>query len=152
MHFKPSKSRSLVITKGKVNDKFRFTVEGTIIPSLTEKPVKSLGKLFNSSLKDSEAIKLTQSELRGWLNAIDKTGLPGKYKAWMYQHGVLPRLLWPLLVYEVPISTVESLTKIVSQSLRKWLGLPRSLSNIALYGHSTKLKLPFSSVTEEFKV
>ena len=52
----------------------------------------------------------------------------------------------------MPISPVESLEKIVSQSLRKWLGLPRSLTNIALYGHSTKLKLPFSSVTEEFKV
>lgn len=32
----------------------------------------------------------------------------GKNKAWGYQHGVLPRLLWPLLVYEIPISTVET--------------------------------------------
>ncbi|KAL0183880.1 hypothetical protein M9458_019576, partial [Cirrhinus mrigala] len=83
---------------------------------------------------------------------IDKSGLPGKFKAWIYQHGVLPRLLWPLSVYEVPTSTVEALEKSISQFLRRWLGLPRSLSSIALYGHSTKLHLPLSGLSEEFKV
>ncbi|KAK0146618.1 hypothetical protein N1851_014073 [Merluccius polli] len=32
------------------------------------------------------------------MTAVDKSGLPGKFKAWIYQHGVLPRILWPLLV------------------------------------------------------
>lgn len=64
----------------------------------------------------------------------------------------MPRILWPLLVYEVPTSTVEALEKSISQFFRKWLGLPRSLSSIALYGHSTKLHLPLSGLTEEFKV
>lgn len=73
---------------------------------------------------------------------MDRSGLPGKFKAWIYQHGILPRILWPLLVYEVPISTVETLERKVSTSLRRRLGLPRSLSNIALYGNTTKLRLP----------
>ncbi len=90
--------------------------------------------------------------LATWLTAIDKSGLPGKFKAWIYQHGVLPRILWPLLVYEVPITTVEVLEKSISKFLRRWLGLPWFLSSIALYGHSTKLQLPFSGLTEEFKV
>ena len=119
---------------------------------MTEKPVKTLGKIFDSSLKDSAAIKQTKCDLATWLTTIDKSGLPGKFKAWIYQHGVLPRILWPLLVYEVPITTVEALEKSISQFLRRWLGLPRSLSSIALYGHSTKLQLPFSGLTEEFKV
>lgn len=70
----------------------------------------------------------------------------------MYQHGVLPRILWPLLVYEVPMTTVEALERTISQFLRRWLGLPRSLCSIALYGHSTKLQLPISGLSEEFKV
>lgn len=123
-----------------------------MIPSVTEKPVKSLGKFFDSSLKDSAAIKQIKCDLTTWLTAIDRSGLPGKFKTWIYQHGVLPRILWPLLVYEVPISTVEVLEKSISQFLRKWLGLPRSLSSIALYGHSTKLHLPLSGLSEEFKV
>ena len=57
-----------------------------------------------------------------------------------------------LLVYEVLISTVEGFEQRVSRFLRKWLGLPQSLSNLALYGQSNKLKLPISSMNEEFMV
>ncbi|XP_076844394.1 uncharacterized protein LOC143489330 [Brachyhypopomus gauderio] len=152
MSFKPAKSRSLVLKKGRVADRYRFAIGGTPIPTVTEKPVKSLGKVFNSSMRDFEALQQTKAELTSWLTAIDKSGLPGKFKAWMYQHGVLPRLLWPLLVYEVPMSMVEMLERNISQFLRRWLGLPRSLSSIALYGHSTMLQLPISGIVEEFKV
>lgn len=77
--------------------------------------------------------------------------LPGKFKACMYQHGILPRIMWPFLVYEVPISTVEGFERRVSRFL-KWLGLPWSLSSIILYGKNNMLKLPISSLNEEFKV
>lgn len=40
----------------------------------------------------------------------------------------------------------------ISRYLRRWLGLPRSLSSIAIYGSTNKLTLPISSLTEEFKV
>lgn len=83
---------------------------------------------------------------------MDKSGLPGRFKAWIYQHTILPRILWPLLVYTVPITTVESLERKISGFLRKWLGLPRSLTSAALYGASNSLQLPFSGLTEEFKV
>ncbi|XP_063080140.1 uncharacterized protein LOC134470047 [Engraulis encrasicolus] len=152
MSFKPGKSRSLVLRKGKVTDRFRFRLGDTTIPSVSEKPVKSLGKLFTGDLKDTRARQTASDDLNQWLSAVDKSGLPGKFKAWIYQHNILPRLLWPLLMYEIPVTTVESFERKISQHLRRWLGLPRSLSSIALFGHGTKLQLPFSSVTEEFKV
>lgn len=102
MSFKPTKSRSLVVKKGKVNDKvnnrFRFSIEGRHIPTISEKPVKNLGKMFNSSLKDSSSVQYPCQELGTWLRAVDKSGLPGKFKAWIYQHSILSRILWPLLV------------------------------------------------------
>nr|XP_061836351.1 uncharacterized protein LOC133619387 [Nerophis lumbriciformis] len=152
MSFKPAKSRSMVLKKGKVVNKFRFSISGTVIPSITEQPVKSLGKLFDSSLKDSAAIQKSTEELGGWLTKVDKSGLPGRFKAWIYQHSILPRVLWPLLVYAVPVTTVESFERKISSFLRKWLGLPRSLNSAALYGTSNILQLPFSGLTEEFKV
>ncbi|KAJ3614940.1 hypothetical protein NHX12_018509 [Muraenolepis orangiensis] len=111
MRFKPAKSRSMVLRKGKVVDKFRFNIADTAIPSISEKPVKSLGKMFDCSLRDTTSIQSTCTELDGWLKSVDKSGLPGKFKAWVYQHGILPRILWPLLVYVVPISTVETLER-----------------------------------------
>jgi len=83
------------------------------------------------------------------LGAVDKSGLPGKFKAWIYQHGILPWIVWTHLVYEVPISTVEGFERRVSRLLWKWLGLPRS---IALHGQNNNLKLPISSLNDEFMV
>ncbi|XP_062272394.1 LOW QUALITY PROTEIN: uncharacterized protein LOC133978067 [Scomber scombrus] len=152
MSFKPSKSRSMVLKKGKVTDKFRFSISGTVIPSITEQPVKSLGKLFDSSLKDTVAIQKSSQQLGTWVTKVDKSGLPGRFKAWIYQHSILPRVLWPLLIYAVPMTTAESLERKISGFLRKCLGLPRSLSSAAPYGTSNTLQLPFSGLTEEFKV
>lgn len=43
-----------------MDDKFRFSIAGITIPSITEKPVKSLGKVFDSTLRDaaSHPVKL----------------------------------------------------------------------------------------------
>ncbi|TWW71597.1 hypothetical protein D4764_16G0000940 [Takifugu flavidus] len=148
MSFKPTKSRSMVLKKGKVVDNFRFSISGTVIPSITEQPVKSLGKLFDSSLKDTAAIQKSTEELGGWLTKVDKSGLPGRFKAWIYQYSILPRVLWPLLMYAVPVTTVESFERKISSFLRRWLGLPRSLNSDALYGTINTLQLPFSGLTE----
>ncbi|KAK0147668.1 hypothetical protein N1851_012858 [Merluccius polli] len=84
------------------------------------------------------------------MTSLEKSSLPSKYKALGYQHGVLPRLLWPLLVYEVPISTVERLERKMTY-LRRWLGIPRSFCSIGLYSTGSKLQLPVASVVEEYK-
>jgi len=84
MCFKPEKFSSLVLKKGKVTNQFHFTLGTTQIPSITEKPMKSLGKVFDCSLKDMAVIRAANLELEGWLAAVDKSGLPGKFKAWIY--------------------------------------------------------------------
>ncbi|XP_062585203.1 uncharacterized protein LOC134246874 [Saccostrea cucullata] len=150
MKVKPSKSRSLVIKNGKVKE-VRFKIEGEAIPIVSEKPV-NLGKFFNDTLTDRQNVKETCRQLDEWMKTVDKSGLPGKYKALIYQHGILPRLLWSLLVYEVPMSTVEGMETTASRYLRRWLGVPRSFSSIGLYSSGTKLQLPLKSITEEFKV
>uniref|UniRef100_UPI003AAED46F uncharacterized protein n=1 Tax=Centroberyx gerrardi TaxID=166262 RepID=UPI003AAED46F len=93
MSFKPAKSRSLVVKRGKESDMFSFSLGGRT-------KSKSLGKMFRGPA--------------------------------------------------VPMTTVEGFERKTSHFLHRWLGLPRSLSSIALYGHKNKLRLPFSSLTEEF--
>lgn len=111
MCFKPEKSRSFVLKRGKVVDRYYFSLAGATIPSITEKPVKSLGKFFDYSLKDSASIQRTSKELQDCLIRVDKTGLAGRFKACIYQHSILPRILWPLLVYTVPITTVKGMER-----------------------------------------
>ena len=67
------------------------------------------------------------------------------------QFGLYPRLMWPISIYEVPLFIAERMEKLLSSYIRKWLGVPRCLSSVALYGKGM-LQLPESSLTEEFKV
>lgn len=74
-----------------------------------------------------------------WVTVVDKSGLPRMFKVWIYQHGILPRLLWPLLIYEVLGTIMEGFECNISQFLHRWPGRTRSLSIIALYGHTNKV-------------
>ena len=56
MRFKPSKSRSMVLNKGKVNDRFKFKIAGEVIPTISEKPIKCLGKWYRAALNDRQSI------------------------------------------------------------------------------------------------
>ena len=51
MKIKPSKSRSISIVKGVLSD-LRFFIGEDPIPTVSEQPVKSLGRWYTSSLKD----------------------------------------------------------------------------------------------------
>lgn len=139
MHFKLTKSRSLVLKRGDVSNRFRFFLGDTqsFIIIIHQETHKSCGKTFNSTL---------------WLMTVDKTGLQDKFNAWIFQHSFHPRILWPLLVYEFLLSMMESFERRISHHFCRWLGLPQSVSSIALYGHKNKLLHPISSHGEEFMV
>ena len=70
----------------------------------------------------------------------------------MYQFGLLPRIAWPMMMYEFPLTFIEGLERKCSAALRKWFGAPRNLTAVALYSKEAKLQLPVSAVTTEFKV
>lgn len=124
MSFKLSKSRSTVLKRGNMIDKFWFSISGTAFPSITKQPVKSLGKLFDSSLKDSAAIQRLSKELGAWFTKVDKSGMPSRFKSWIYQHSILPLVLWPFLVYAVPVPTVESLERKIKREKPYSIGTP----------------------------
>ncbi|XP_053395693.1 uncharacterized protein LOC128555904 [Mercenaria mercenaria] len=107
--FKAKKSRSMVIKNGQTTKKFNFQVQGEDIPSIVDSPIKCLGKWYDASLNDANNIQRIKNQLQEGLKQIDQTGLPGKFKAWLFQHGLLPRLMWPLMLYEIATSTVEGL-------------------------------------------
>lgn len=94
MEFKPEKSRSLVLGKGSVQDRFHFKIKDAIIPTVKEIPVKSLRKWFRADLNGKQSVREMLIQTDNWMTSLEKSSLPGKYKAWSYQYGVLPRLLW----------------------------------------------------------
>ena len=56
------------------------------------------------------------------------------------------------MLYEISLTTVESLERSINRNLRKYLGVPPRFTAVGLYSRTTELQLPISSVVEEFKV
>ncbi len=152
MKFKPKKSRSLVLKKGKLDREQSFSLSGEHIPSIQEEPVKSLGRWYTESLTDVGRVAEIETQLLEGLSSIDKCYLPSQLKLWCLKYGLYPRISWPLAMYEVALTHVERFERKISGYIRKWLGLPPGVSNIAFYGQANKLLLPLTALTEEFKV
>ena len=91
MKFKPTKSRSLIIRSGKQTDRFILKIQVDDIPLITNNPVKCIGKWFDDSLNNQKNILRIKAQLQEGLRQIDKSGLQGKFKAWLFQHGLMPR-------------------------------------------------------------
>lgn len=71
-------------------------------------------------------------------------------KVWYYQFTLYHRLMWPLKLSDIPMTTVLKLEAKANNYIRKWLGLPRCLSTMALFGRDT-LQLPLQSISLGYK-
>ena len=120
------------------------SIDGVPVTSIAEKPIKYLGKVYNKTLNEQKQADEVLGELKEGLKKIDKSIIPGRYKAWIFQHMLLPRIMWPLTIYNIPESKVEEMQKRITGHLKKWLGLPKSLSTACLYTRSGKLQLPYT--------
>ena len=92
------------------------------------KPIKYLGKIYNGSLDGKEQITEVEAQVKQYLKKVEKCRLPGRYKAWMFQHMLLPRLMWPLSIYTVTVTVIDRIQSKITSKLKRWLGLPRTLS------------------------
>ena len=113
--------------------------------------MKFLGKWYNANLNEKAQIDGIVKGVKEDLKKVEKCRLPGRCKAWMVQHMLMPRLMWPLSIYNVPMSTVETIQKFITQALKRWLGLPKTLSTACFYSKTAKLQFPYTELTEEVK-
>ena len=121
------------------------------IPSIKNNPVKFLGRKISFSLKDKDQVEVFSLAVSEGLTLIDKSFHRGVHKLWILQHLLIPRLRWPLLIYEIPVSTVARLEQKISCFIRKWLKLHNSTSNICLYSSSSPCPLPIKSLSSIHK-
>lgn len=71
--------------------------------------------------------------------------LPRKYKVWSYKFILYPRVMWPLKMCEVHLSMADKMDRLANLFIRKWLGLPKCLSEAGLFGR-IMLQLPLRSI------
>ena len=74
------------------------------------------------------------------------------YVRWSSRHYELGCDTPVLQIYKISFSQLESIQQHINKYLRKWLGVTPCFSTVGLYTTTGMLQLPFSSITEEFKV
>ena len=109
MNFKPKRYCSLSVRKGKIDLTTTFTAANKQIPKVSEEPAKSLGRWYDSSMKDTKRGQKTAELTSEGLLAINRCSLQGKFKVWCLQFMLIPKLLWPLLIYEICSTTIEAI-------------------------------------------
>lgn len=98
-------------------------------------------------MKDTADIQKTPKDLESCLIRMVKSGLPGRFKFWIYQI-MMTKSFWPFMLYKISMATVVSMESKTSSYPRTCLGL----ASAALYGSTNALQLSFKGLTEEFKV
>ena len=153
MSLKPSKSRSLVLQKGRcVNPSNEvFVVDGVAIPSLQDKSLRTLGRVYDTSISDRHCKAELEVKVVGGLKKLDRCHARGAMKLWALHHILLEQVRWDLMVYELPVSFVEGLEKTVNRFTRKWLGICRNVTDVALYSKRSPCPLPLQSLVHMFK-
>ena len=119
-----------------------FVIGGESIPSLQENPVKTLGRVFDGALTDRKSTNELDQKLCDGLALIDKSVITGVMKLFTYQTILLQRICWPVMVYEIGITWVKRCDQHINRYLRKWLGVSKSLSTVALFSKDSPLPLP----------
>ena len=92
-----------------------------------------------------------EKKLLDGLNIIDSSHFTGSQKLWFLQHLLIPRIQWPILIYEVPISLMSILEQKASVYIRKWLKLHKSIAILSFYSSASPCPLLVRSLTSVLK-
>ena len=113
--FKESKSYIMAMdSKGKPVDP-KIRLNGKLIPPLTSKPFKFLGRWIYPSLKDKELIDSTVKKVENLMRKTDELLLDGRKKCWIYQHGILPYLCWDFSMVEINTTAIARMEATVNR-------------------------------------
>ena len=156
LEFRADKSRSIVIVKGRSMNTTPFSVSKASvqpevpspIPSIRSRPNKFLGRIIDGSISDRNSSAELKDKLLAGLSVIDRSHFTGTQKLWILQHLLIPRIQWPLLIYEIPISLASKLEQKVSVFIRKWLHLHHSTSSLCFYSSTSPYPLPIKSLSQ----
>ena len=142
LEFRADKSRSIDIVKSRsMNTRPFFFSKTSVHPEVSSHirsnhswPIRFLGQLYYyGSISDRNSSAELTDKLFVGLSVIDKSHFTGTQKPWILQDLLLPRIQWPLLIYEIPISLAFQFEQKVSVFIPKWLHPNQATSSLCLY-------------------
>ena len=129
-----------------------LTISGREIPPAEDRVFKFLGMPVRVHSSNDDARSSLRGSLQQMLTAIDKTPLTRQQKLRLFKFGVCPRLSWPLLVEDFPITWLErDLQPLATKALKEWAGLARHSNTSILFLPAKRGGLALPSLVREHK-
>ena len=129
MKIKPEKCHSFTIIEGNCRE-IKFFVDRNKIPTIRKEALRvSVTATPYHGHHWQDLSKL----LKEGLCYPDKCDLLNKDKVMCIYFGLFPKLLWLMRVYELSITKIETMERLISKYTKKWLEVPNTLTNVALY-------------------
>ena len=111
-----------------------LTISGQTFPPAEVDSFKFLGMTVCVNKNNKSARVSIQGNLQRMIEAIDTASLTRQQKLRLFRFGVCPRLSWPLIIEEFPISWLErELQPMATRALKKWSGLASSSNTSFLF-------------------
>ena len=126
-----------------------LSISGRVIPPAEDCVFKFLGMLVQVHSSNDDARSALRGSLLQMLTAIDKTR---QQKLRLFKKGVFPRLSWPLLVEDFPVTWLERvLQPLATKALKEWAGLARHSNTSILFLPAKRGGLALPSLVRQHK-
>jgi hypothetical protein len=130
----------------------RFMVDlGVSSSSLAHDHFKFLGRWIHVSLSEEKVKMFVKSALLKDVEKVDKSGVNGLMKLWLYQFYLLARLSWPFLVHDFCHSFAVELQDLIKTKLKKWALLYKGADLGSLFRSRETAGLGLTSIVYHFE-
>ena len=112
---------------------------------------KELGRWISVDLAEDKIREEIRRRLAADIETVDRCGINGLCKLFVYENFIVRRLSWVFLVHDLCLSFARDLDKFVIPRLKKWAGLYRSSDVGTLFRLRTHLGLQLTSIEDHFE-
>jgi hypothetical protein len=118
--------------------------------SFKNKHFKFLGRHIHYNLSEIEIKDEIFKSFREDVETVNKNQVNGLMKLWLYQHCIIYRLTWPLLIHDLDLTFAKRLQQHIQPFLKVWSGIGRTVDVGMLYRTRTNLGLQLTSVADHY--
>ena len=116
-------------------------------PSIRDEEQQFLGKLLFFTGKSEETFTHIKDIFTKGIENIDKALVRNEFKLWIYANYLLPSKRFLLTVHTLTQTQLKTLDTLTDKTLKKWIGVPRSATNVVIH---MKQSLDIKSISQMY--
>ena len=125
-----------------------FSINGSTIHKVKEKPEKFLGSWLTFNMKTADAFTFVKEKLNHMLSCINGSHVRDEFKIAVLTRYSLPSLRYVLTVHDLTNTQLSTLDGMTTKQLKAWLNIPAHGATLAIREFSIAVNVPLVNVVE----